>query len=61
MPIIAAAIKKAAQLKALPEWELVEDESQWRAVGCARHALDVTEMIEKIRPDPLQQRQVLWG
>jgi hypothetical protein len=61
MPTIAAAIKKAAQLKALPKWELVEDESQWRAVGRARHAFDVREMIEKIRQDALQQRQVLSG
>jgi len=61
MPTIAAAIKKAAQLKALPDWELVEDESQRRAVGRARHALDVRQVIEKTRPDALQQLQVLSG
>jgi hypothetical protein len=59
MPTIAAAIKKAAQLKALPERELVEDELQGRAVGGARHAVDVRQMPEKGRPDVLQQRQVL--
>ena len=61
MPSIAATVKEAAQLKARPERELVEDESHWSAVGRARHAWDVREMIEKIRPDALQQRQVLSG
>jgi len=61
MPTIAAAIKKAAHRKALRERELIEDESQGRAVGRARHALFAREMCKKSRPDAFQQRQVLSG
>ena len=58
---IAAEIEKAAQLKALPGRQLVEDESQGRAIGRARHVLGAGEELQKRWSDALQQLQVLSG
>jgi hypothetical protein len=51
---VLRALKQSAQLEALLDWEVIEDDLERNAVGCPRQVLHVRKVEQQARRDTPQ-------